>query len=202
MSKIALVSPASGTATFSITTPSGTSTDRTLTLPDSTGTIITTGSTAGVSQAMLAAGVAGNGPAFSAGQNLAQSINSGTWTKLTVNSEDFDTANCYDNTTNYRFTPNVAGYYQVSGAVTFNASSATANSNYSAIYKNGLQNKVGSAGPLSSTDYTTTVVTCLVYLNGSTDYVELFGFQNRGTSLSIINVVAFTHFEASMVRAA
>jgi hypothetical protein len=43
MSKIALVSPASGTATFSITTPSGTSTDRTLTLPDAAGTIQVSG---------------------------------------------------------------------------------------------------------------------------------------------------------------
>jgi hypothetical protein len=41
MSNIALVSPAAGTATFSITTPSGTSTDRTLTLPDSAGTLDT-----------------------------------------------------------------------------------------------------------------------------------------------------------------
>jgi len=40
MSKIALVSPASGTATFSITTPSGTSTDRTLNLPDAGGTVV------------------------------------------------------------------------------------------------------------------------------------------------------------------
>ena len=40
MSRIALVSPASGTATYSITTPSGTSTDRTLNLPDSTGTVL------------------------------------------------------------------------------------------------------------------------------------------------------------------
>jgi hypothetical protein len=39
MSKIALVGPASGTATFSITTPSGTSTDRTVTLPDVGGTV-------------------------------------------------------------------------------------------------------------------------------------------------------------------
>ena len=45
MSKITLVSPISGTAEFSITTPSGTSTDRTLTLPDSTGTIATAEST-------------------------------------------------------------------------------------------------------------------------------------------------------------
>ena len=40
MSKIALSPPASGTATFSITTPSGTSTDRTLTLPDTTAPIL------------------------------------------------------------------------------------------------------------------------------------------------------------------
>jgi hypothetical protein len=45
MSNIALVSPATGTATFSITTPSGTSTDRTLTLPDSAGTLATSEST-------------------------------------------------------------------------------------------------------------------------------------------------------------
>jgi hypothetical protein len=41
MSNIALVSPATGTATFSITTPSGTSTDRTLNLPDAAGTLAT-----------------------------------------------------------------------------------------------------------------------------------------------------------------
>jgi hypothetical protein len=41
MSKITLVSPISGTAEFSITTPSGTSTDRTLTLPDNSGTVQT-----------------------------------------------------------------------------------------------------------------------------------------------------------------
>ena len=43
MSNIALVSPATGTATFSITTPSGTSTDRTLTLPDNSGTVANSG---------------------------------------------------------------------------------------------------------------------------------------------------------------
>jgi len=47
MSKITLVSPASGTAEFSITTPSGTSTDRTLTLPDNSGTLLSNASTAG-----------------------------------------------------------------------------------------------------------------------------------------------------------
>lgn len=42
MSKISLSGPATGTATFTITTPAGTSTDRTLTLPDETGTVALT----------------------------------------------------------------------------------------------------------------------------------------------------------------
>jgi hypothetical protein len=44
MSKIAVSSPASGTATYTISAPAG-STDRTITLPDSSGTMATTEST-------------------------------------------------------------------------------------------------------------------------------------------------------------
>jgi hypothetical protein len=43
MSKITLVSPISGTAEFSITTPSGTSTDRTVGLPDASGELYIAG---------------------------------------------------------------------------------------------------------------------------------------------------------------
>jgi hypothetical protein len=42
MSKIAVNSPATGTATFTLTAPGGTSTDRTLTLPDAAGTVALT----------------------------------------------------------------------------------------------------------------------------------------------------------------
>ena len=52
MSKVALAPDASGTGTFTIASPNG-NTDRTLTLPDNSGTAITTGSTGGVLQAML-----------------------------------------------------------------------------------------------------------------------------------------------------
>ena len=45
MSDIKIVSPSTGTATFTISPPSGTSTDRTFTLPDETGTVLTTEST-------------------------------------------------------------------------------------------------------------------------------------------------------------
>ena len=52
-------------------------------------------------------------PAFSAYIGSAQTVSPSTTTKLQFNSERFDTASAYDSTTNYRFTPLVAGYYQV-----------------------------------------------------------------------------------------
>jgi hypothetical protein len=64
MSNIALVSPASGTATFSITTPSGTSTDRTLTLPDSTGTVLNDQSNI-EAQVKTATNASGSAPIYS-----------------------------------------------------------------------------------------------------------------------------------------
>jgi len=42
MSDIKIVSPSTGTATFTLTTPGGTSTDRTINIPDTAGDIVTT----------------------------------------------------------------------------------------------------------------------------------------------------------------
>ena len=55
MSKIAISGAATGTATFTIESPA-TSTNRTLTLPDETGTIVTTGITTGLSASALSTG--------------------------------------------------------------------------------------------------------------------------------------------------
>ena len=60
MSKIALTPNASGTGTFSIASP-GTNTDRTLTLPDATGTVLTDQST--VSATQIAGALNASGPA-------------------------------------------------------------------------------------------------------------------------------------------
>jgi len=152
-----------------------------------------------VTQAKLATGVAGNGPAFSAGPNATQSINANTWTKMQFNTEEFDTANCYDNATNYRFTPNVAGYYQINGAA---ESTGNSGSTYYlvAIWKNGSQFKFGQNYLSSSTAGPSATVSALIYLNGTTDYVELYGIgQNawtRGNNLTA------SYFQGALVRAA
>ena len=54
-----------------------------------------------------------NTPAFLATLSADQSISNSTLTKVQFNTEVFDTNSNYDNATNYRFTPTVAGYYQL-----------------------------------------------------------------------------------------
>lgn len=140
--------------------------------------------------------VAMDGPAFSAYQSSAQTLTSATNTKIQFQTKEFDTNSNYDNTTNYRFTPTVAGYYQVGGGFQV-ASSATGGS--IAIYKNGGGFKSGAGNPNATTS-NQWQVSALVYLNGSTDYVELYGYVSTGQAL--VANAQFTYFQAAMVRGA
>ena len=54
-----------------------------------------------------------NYPAFEAFLVLIKHLSDNATTKIQFNTEVFDTDSCYDNTTNYRFTPTVAGKYFV-----------------------------------------------------------------------------------------
>ena len=150
-----------------------------------------------ITQPELATGVAGTGPAFSAYANASQTISSGVLTKLQINTEEFDTNNNYDPTTNYRFTPTVAGYYQVNGNAGLTAITATYFQMY--IYKNGSLFK---QGPLTAASGTyNNCVNALIYLNGSTDYIELYGQATGGTTAFAAGSNV-TYFQASMVRSA
>jgi hypothetical protein len=157
---------------------------------------------AAVTQAKLGAGVAGNGPAFRAHNNATQTLTASTWTKVQLQVEDFDTASCFDSTTNYRFTPNVAGYYQVNAVVSHNFDGSNATVIRTGIYKNGslyifTQNSVNSsAGPFGSL-----CVSDLIYLNGSTDYIEAYAYNQNG-SPKIDGGATGTVFSASLARAA
>jgi hypothetical protein len=78
---------------------------------------------------------------FSAYQNTSTSLPTDTWTKATLNSEQFDTGSNFDSTTNYRFTAPVTGFYQINAQVA--VTTAGANSGVymtAALYKNGIAN--------------------------------------------------------------
>jgi hypothetical protein len=140
-------------------------------------------------------------PAFSAVASTTQNISNITWTKVVINTEQFDTANCFDPTTNYRFTPNVAGYYQIQGSVYLQGG---ASGQFSArVYKNGTAFVIGNFTPASGSDIGG-FVSGLVYMNGTTDYVELYVFQNSGSTRTTFGDSAslYTYFQGFLARSA
>jgi len=192
MSNISITGNPSGTGIFTIQSPNS-NVNRVLTLPDNTGTILTSAST-----------IAGTGPAFSAYASATQSLSNSTLTKIQFNTEEFDTANCYDNATNYRFTPNVGGYYQITMASAI-GSTATGVANTQlvcAIYKNGSFFKFGGSTLLNNTYDMLAAVSALIYLNGSTDYVEGYLRQISGGALNTAFSQPISYFQGSLARAA
>ncbi len=170
MSSVVIQGDTSGSVALSAPAIAGTVT---VTLPATTGTMSI------------------NGPAFSAYKSATQSITTTTFTKVTFQTEEFDTNSNFASST---FTPTVAGYYQVQFAV---APDTTTSNTQAAIYKNGTVYK----RVFSTASSTQSEVTCLVYLNGSTDYIEAYAFI-IGTSPVIASATDLTYFQASMVRGA
>jgi len=124
------------------------------------------------------------GPTFSAYQSTQQTIATATLTKVQLQSKEFDTNSNFDNTTNYRFTPTVAGYYKVSGQVNFSGGFAIQNI-FATIYKNGTEFKRGTRVSCVAGTAVGVVVSALVSFNGSTDYIELYTYQDSGSSLAL-----------------
>lgn len=139
-----------------------------------------------------------NGPAFRAYRNGTQTITSTTFTKVQLNAENFDTNNAFDSTTNYRFQPAQAGYYQINGAVNSAASSA-ATRLLSFVYKNGAVYAQGGDFNSIPASGGTSNVSTIVYLNGSTDYVELWTFIIAATA-AVGGGDVYTYMDGAFVR--
>jgi hypothetical protein len=149
-----------------------------------------------ITQAELATGVAGTGPAFSATPSTTQSVTSATYTKVNFGTENFDTNS---NFASSRFTPTVAGYYFISGSI-YSVSTAAATYIWAVVYKNGALAFGGNLNaPVSSVDGVGTV-NGLLYMNGSSDYVEMYCYL-AGT-LPVIQTGTLTVFSAFLARGA
>ena len=136
-----------------------------------------------VGQSYLAPGVAGNGPAFYAYCNSSiVSISGSTFTKIQLNTKLYDTASNFDNSSNYRFTPNIGGYYQFNGAVFGNYITTQYSQIIAAIYKNGLlYSSTTFTGSTSTAFYGSVPISSLIQMNGSTDYVEMYVYIAGGS---------------------
>lgn len=160
---------------------------------------------ASVQQTNIASGVAGTGPAFSAAMTATHSVSNATVTAVQFNTDSatncFDTNSNFDTST-YRFTPTVAGYYQ------FSARLATVSSDvgitYIYIIKNGTDanNGLNFAGRNSASGITVST-SGILYMNGSTDYVAAYVYQNSGGTATIGSTgFGYANFQGALVRSA
>ena len=175
---------------------------RTTLLASSTGSTINFSTPPVVFSTVPAARIpAGQGPAFSASLGSPQTVTSATTTKVAFNTESFDIGNCFDSTTNRRFTPTVPGIYNVSWLVTFKSTASMNASTYlPMLYKNGAlfagSNYANCASTIAALGGQ-----ALVYMNGTTDYLEVFGVVSGSGTLTFGGATGETLFSAFLVTA-
>ena len=147
------------------------------------------------------------GPAFSAypSSSVTQTITSGSQQKVLFQNKEFDTDNCFASS---KFTPTVAGYYQLSATIRISGSMGTGESML-VIWKNGSEYKRGwnQSGTEVGVNFLAMQVSSLVYANGTTDYFEIYIQQGSGGSRDITVAHGsqggnISWFNGSMVRGA
>lgn len=121
--------------------------------------------------------------AFRAETTAQTSVASGgSGTKINLSSEVSDTAGCFDPSTS-RFTPSVAGYYVFTAAVSNNGVNTAI---YAGIKKNNATNIVYNSYPAVGTGvFGYMSLSTIAFMNGTTDYVELWMQQYSGSTQSI-----------------
>lgn len=130
-------------------------------------------------------------PAFRASQSVSQSLTSATPTKIVFPVEEFDTNNNFASST---FTPTVAGYYQINWLVSVSGTGIT--NGYSAMYFNGVESERGDQF-VGSASITTLASrgSLVVFMNGSTDYIEIYA-NYTGSSL----LAGYNRFSGCLLR--
>lgn len=129
--------------------------------------------------------------AFSAYQTSLTAAADATFTKVALQAEEYDNTASFDSTTNYRFTAPRAGFYQLEGSCAFGASETNP---LVSIYKNGARYKDGNQAASAAVCH----VACQAFLNAG-DYIELFVYQNQGSSQNTSPVQTSTYLQGCLL---
>jgi len=122
-----------------------------------------------------------NTPAFFARCSTQQSISNTTITKIQFDTEIYDTDSAYDNSSNYRFTPGVAGKYNFTMSVSLD-DVGDQKEFYLYIYKNGSQTGVATTRVRGSGTEKMTSFCHWSDIASTTDYYEGYVYHNIGSS--------------------
>lgn len=118
---------------------------------------------------------------------------------IPYNLEGFDPFGWYD-TVASRFTPKVPGYYKITATAHWaNPGSGTVAA--IAVRKNGNAVRADYSHAANAVNGIETCAACVVYLNGTTDYVDAVNFGGATRSVYTDGSSIYTAFEAELVAA-
>ena len=123
-----------------------------------------------------------NTPSFHVYESSSQTVTTNTYTKVTLDEELYDTNN---NFASSRFTPTTAGKYFIYGNLHLDGSSYPSYTE-TAIYKNGSVIARNFTAQSSANIYGNKFISTTVDMNGSSDYVELYGKVTQGGTCSFV----------------
>lgn len=124
---------------------------------------------------MLAAATVPEGVIIQNSATIAHALAAWEQVQLNIAIENF---NGWFNLGTYRYTPALAGWYIINAQVAVSADAASPIAARAAIYKNGALQNAGATieGAGVFTDILVAEVSDAVYLNGTTDYLELYSY--------------------------
>lgn len=193
MSKVAIQGNASGTGTFTIAAPNS-NTDRTLTLPDEAGTVLTSASSIASSQLPT------NG-FFHATVGSSQSITASTTTVIQFNTESIDSEGWYDTST-YTYTPQIAGWYEFSAKISVgNTGSSRTILGFEKNGSGGINNRAFDFGINGLTTGLQASGIYYYYANGTTDNFRAVVWVDLNDTLRSVASADGTYFTGKLVRA-
>lgn len=181
------------------------------------GATITGGSVSGITDLAIADGgtgastaaaartnldVAQIGPTFSASLTANQALVSGVSAVVLYQTEDFDTGSYYDPATG-RFTPLVAGYYQVNAGVLMDGNGNNIAIAQAAVFKNGVEWARGAQIVIAAASlcvFFDSTVACVVFLNGTTDFIDFRANCTTGAGNPRLASGLGSRFSAHFIR--
>jgi hypothetical protein len=154
-------------------------------------------SAGGTGSATLAGAGLVNTPAFFATTSSQQTLTDQSNVKIQFATEVIDTDNCYDPSTNYRFTPTTSGKYFIFLDVTVETNGGVSTMNYIFIdiYKNGSVVHRAYVDTSENNGYAMQgSVSAIISMNGSSDYVEAYANVNATSGNGKVQSSQYTMF--------
>lgn len=141
-------------------------------------------------------------PTFRASASVAQVIASGVLTKVIFGNSSLDSAGYYNGVTS-RYTPLIAGDYFFTAGVLMDYSAAPPaglSTNAIVLLQNGVGITQANVAVPPNTIFQESVVSAVVSMNGTTDYIEIYMLQGSGVNRPTHGSTN-TYFTGHLVRA-